>query len=98
MAYDLNSLESLALPEQAHGVVAEEVDEGLLLLRDDGRYLVINHTAAFIWRNLPSAGNFAEMVRGVSAMRGAPGPRESLEIVKTFLDELKQEGFVRERN
>lgn len=96
MANELDKLESVSLPERAPGVVEEEVEEGLLLLREDGRYLVINHTAALVWRNLSSTGSVAEMVRKVSGLKGAPGPEESLSVVASFIGELKREGFVRD--
>lgn len=49
------------LPRPVDGVVEQDVDEGLLLLKENGEYLVLNHTGATVWRALSNAQNVDEI-------------------------------------
>jgi len=77
-------------------IVEQEVDDGLLLLRETGDYIVINRTGARIWTLLKSSKTMEELVDGVTHLPGAP-PREECERQsQLFLDRLKREGFLEE--
>lgn len=75
-------------------IVEQEVDDGLLLLRETGDYIVINRTGASIWRLVKSSETLEELVDGVAGLPGAPSRAECEQQSKLFLERLNRAGFL----
>ncbi|HEB84145.1 MAG TPA: PqqD family protein [Bacteroidetes bacterium] len=84
------------LPRPAPGVVAQEVEEGLLLLRDTGDYMLLNRTGALVWEALLSTAGWEELTRRLQETPGAPKPEECHEQASNLLDRLAEAGFLEE--
>lgn len=84
------------LPGPVEGVVQQIVDEGLLLLRDDGAYLVVNATGAIIWDAVASGKEYEELLKELLALSHVPS-RESVDnAVQSYIRQLSESGFLKE--
>ncbi|MDP8207981.1 MAG: PqqD family protein [Candidatus Electryonea clarkiae] len=80
------------------GVISQEVDEGLLLLRDDGQYILLNQTAEKVWKGLENFNSEEELARILSSEDGSPKYEVCLGHVKTLLSGLILSGFIEKDN
>ncbi|MFH0882415.1 MAG: PqqD family protein [bacterium] len=75
-------------------IVEQEVDDGLLLLRETGDYIVINRTGTSIWKLTKSSETAEELIEGVVRLPGAPPRTECERQSRIFLERLKDGGFL----
>ena len=75
-------------------IVEQEVDDGLLLLRETGDYIVINRTGSAIWGLVKRSNTVEELVEAVFRLPGAPSRAECERQSKDFLERLKDGGFL----
>jgi len=75
-------------------IVEQEVDDGLLLLRETGDYIVINRTGAVLWEMIKANNRQDDLVKAMLQLPGSP-PREECERqAMLFLERLKGGGFL----
>jgi len=85
------------LPTPVKGVVEQDVNEGMLLLRETGEYLLLNKMGARIWRELNSTDSLSELVTKLSTILNAPEPGELKKQASQFIEKIVDAGFVEER-
>jgi hypothetical protein len=81
----------------AQDVVEQEVEEGLLLLREDGAYLLLNRTGAAIWQGLREGEEAGSIAQRLADLPGAPDEEACRAATRDFVAELAKAGFVREQ-
>ncbi len=84
------------LPQPVPGIVEQRMNGGLLLLRDDGHYLMINSTGFRIWQQISQARNLRDLAERISHLPGAPELESCENQARSFLEDLKSEGFLRD--
>lgn len=83
------------IPE--HSIVEQSVEDGLLLLRESGEYIVLNHLAARIWNSLKEGVEMDDLVQGLARLKGAPGEEEVRRAVDQLVNGLKERGYLLEK-
>jgi len=84
------------LPRPKASIVEQDVDDGLLLLRDTGEYVVLNSTAAIIWKLLQEKSTLDEIIDELCVIYNAPEKDECRTQVQTLLNRLSDGGFLSE--
>jgi len=84
-----------SFPQKEEGVVEQKVEEGLLLLRDNGEYLVLNMTGSMIWKLLDKYQSYTELIDDISSLENAPPFEDCKKQVEAFIDQLVDVGFLR---
>jgi len=87
-----------SLPKKVEGIVEQEVEDGLLILKDNGEYLVVNRTGAKIWSLVNSVNSMEEMAKALSSLKNAPGYDECINQINRYIDQLKELGFLEENS
>ncbi len=82
--------------EFSEHIVEQEVPEGLLLLKEDGKYLVINKTGKFVWKKLRSSIELETIVSQMVELYNVPTREECEKFVSQFISNLAENGFLRE--
>lgn len=85
------------LPVPVDRVVEQDVEDGILLLRDTGDYLIVNATGRMVWKHLRESSNLDALLDLLTAQPGAPDRPRCREIVLEFVHDLLDAGFVREQ-
>jgi hypothetical protein len=75
-------------------IVEQEVDDGLLLLRETGDYVVINSTGASIWELTKTSETAEELIERMLRLPGAPPRSECERQSRMFLERLRNGGFL----
>lgn len=76
------------------GVVVEELDDGLCLFREsDSELLVLNHTAADVWRLADSSSDIGQIAAQLAERYDRPAA-EIAPDVSRVLDELSAKGYL----
>lgn len=85
-----------SLPKPIPGIVAQSVTEGLLLLRENGEYVLINKTSAIIWKLLNQVDDIESLLVQLQRIPGTNNIEELRSQVERFLIKMVKEGFLME--
>lgn len=81
--------------QPTEGITVEELDDGLCLFREtDSELLVLNHTAADVWRLADSTSDIGQLLAELADKYGAE-PDELAADVERVLAELTSKGYLR---
>ncbi len=87
----------MSLPAHNPDLAVQETDDGLLLLKNDGSYIVVNRTGLLIWNLLKTRCEEEELVDTVCRKV----PRAEKEVIQRdvthFIEQLLERGFLVER-
>lgn len=84
------------IPEQS--IVEQTVEDGLLLLRESGEYIVLNPLAARIWHSIKKDAGLEPLVEELATLKGAPGKDEVRKAIDDLVNGLKKRGYLLERS
>lgn len=85
-----------ALPQPVPGIIEQEMDDGLLLLRETGEYLFLNHSGAVIWQALSQVKSVKELYHILAGQPSIPTGEVLRSQLREYLKSLVAEGFLQE--
>ncbi len=88
----------MSIPVPNPDLAIQEVDDGLLLLKDDGSYIVVNRTAYLIWQYIGKSENLEALAENVCRRLGIDVTEVVLDDIERFIKELLDRSFLVERS
>jgi Coenzyme PQQ synthesis protein D (PqqD) len=78
-----------------NGIIDQKVDDGFLLLKEDGEYVILNRIAGKIVEYTKSIHNIDDISEKLSHIKGSPSIDKCKKQVIDLLQELLKQGFMR---
>ncbi len=79
-----------------NGIIDQSVEDGFMLLKEDGEYVILNSMAGKIVEYTKSLENIEDIAEKLTHYQGSPSKDECKNHAEKLLEELFKQGFMRE--